>query len=72
MKKEIRTAIYNQTLQIEACRFAGVHQPFPNHFHDYYVIGLVEEGQRELCCKAARRSIGPGDLLLFNPGDNHG
>lgn len=38
MKKEIRTVVYDDELHIEAYRFEGIVQPFPNHFHDYYVI----------------------------------
>lgn len=51
MKKEIRTVVYDDELQIEAYRFEGIVQPFPNHFHEHYVIGFVEDGQRVLFCK---------------------
>ena len=57
---------------LEAYRFAGIVQPFPNHFHAHYVLGLVEHGQRTLCCKNREHHLCPGDLLLFNPGDSHG
>jgi AraC-like DNA-binding protein len=46
-------------------------QKFPNHFHDYYVIGFIESGERCLSCKNREYTIEPGDLLLFNPRDNH-
>jgi AraC-like DNA-binding protein len=46
-------------------------QKFPNHFHDYYVIGFIENGSRYLSCKNREYTIESGDLLLFNPGDNH-
>ena len=46
-------------------------QKFPNHFHEYYVIGFVESGGRFLTCKNKEYTIGEGDLLLFNPLDNH-
>ena len=48
MKKEIRTVVYDDELRMEAYRFEGIVQPFPNHFHEYYVIGLVEKGERLL------------------------
>ena len=51
MKKETRTAVYDDELRIEAYRFEGIVQPFPNHFHEYYVIGFVENGERCLSCK---------------------
>ncbi len=48
MKKEVRTVVYDEGLGVEAYRFEGIVQPFPNHFHEYYVIGLVEDGARAL------------------------
>ena len=50
MKKETRTVVYDEELRIEAYRFEGIVQPFPNHFHEHYVIGFVEDGQRVLSC----------------------
>lgn len=71
MKKEIRTAKFDVELKLEAYRFEGIMQKFPNHFHEYYVIGFIESGRRYLSCKNKKYAIEPGDLLLFNPGDNH-
>ncbi|CCY82129.1 putative uncharacterized protein [Clostridium sp. CAG:149] len=71
MKKEIKTVVYDEELRIEAYRFEGIVQPFPNHFHEYYVIGLVEDGERCLSCKNQEYTIRKGDMVLFNPGDNH-
>lgn len=71
MRQETRTAAYDDELRLEAYRFAGIAQPFPDHFHEYYVLGLMESGQRILSCKGAEYAIRPGDMLLFNPGDSH-
>ena len=71
MKREIRTVAYDKILQIEAYRFEGIVQPFPNHFHEHYVIGFVENGKRCLFCKDQKYNIKKGDIILFNPGDNH-
>lgn len=71
MQKEVRTACFDEDLHLEAYRFEGIVQPFPNHFHDYYVIGFIEEGTRCLSCKNKEYTIGKGNILLFNPGDNH-
>ncbi len=71
MKKESREVIYDEKLKIEAYRFQGIMQPFPNHFHEYYVIGFMEEGERCLSCRNQEYMIGPGSGVLFNPGDNH-
>lgn len=71
MKKEIRTVVYDDDLQIEAYRFEGIIQPFPNHFHEHYVIGFIEKGQRTLSCKNKEYSIECDNVVLFNPEDNH-
>ncbi len=71
MKKEVRTVYYDEELQMEAYHFEGIVQPFPNHFHDYYVIGFIEAGTRCLSCKNKDYTVTSGDILLFNPGDNH-
>ena len=71
MSRKTREVRYDKDLQIEAHRFCGITQPFPNHFHDYYVIGFVESGHRRLCCRNREYEIFSGDILLFQPGDNH-
>ncbi len=72
MKKQIKTVCYDDDLSIEAYSFEGITQPFPNHFHDYYVIGFIQSGTRFLSCKNKEYLIKQGDILLFNPNDNHG
>lgn len=72
MKKEIRTVVFDDELNLEAYRFEGVVQPFPNHFHDYYVVGFIEAGTRSLTCKNIEYTVKQGNILLFNPNDNHG
>ncbi len=71
MPNETRTVCYDTQLQIEAYRLEGIMQRFPNHFHDYYVIGFIEKGQRYLLCKNREYIINPGDIVLFNPKDTH-
>lgn len=71
MKREIRTVVYDEELKIEAYRLEGIVQPFPKHFHEYYVIGFVEEGKRVLSCRNREYVIDKGSIVLFNPGDSH-
>ncbi len=71
MKQEMRTVKYDGELNVEAYHFQGIMQKFPKHFHDYYVIGFIDAGQRYLHCKNKDYTVEPGDLLLFNPRDNH-
>lgn len=71
MELEERTVCFDRDLEVEAYRFKGVMQKFPNHFHEYYVIGYIESGKRRLSCKNNEYTIGAGDLVLFNPMENH-
>lgn len=71
MKKEVRTICHDQELGLEAYRFEGIVQPFPNHFHSYYVIGFVEAGERQMSCRGREYTLLPGSIVLFHPGDNH-
>lgn len=71
MEKEVRTVCYDGQLQVEAYRFQGIVQPFPSHFHEHYVIGLVEGGRRILRCCGRDYPLARGHIVLFNPGDSH-
>lgn len=70
-EQEQRHVYYDYDLEIEAYNLSGIVQKFPNHFHEYYVIGFVEGGKRHLWCKGAEYDLTVGDLILFNPRDNH-
>lgn len=71
MNRELRTVTYDSELGIEAYRFQGVMQKFPNHFHEHYVIGFIENGRRRLTCRGHEFILDGGELLLFNPLDVH-
>ncbi len=66
MRNETRTLFLDPDLNVEAYRFKGIMQKFPNHFHEYFVIGFIEKGQRYLLCKGEEYIINQGDLVLFN------
>ena len=68
---ELREAFYDQDLRLEAYRLSGVVQKFPNHFHEFYVVGFIEGGRRHLWCRGREYDLIPGDVVLFNPRDNH-
>lgn len=70
-EQEQRHVYYDRDLEIEAYCLSGIVQKFPNHFHDYYVIGFVEGGKRHLWCRDQEYDLTAGDLILFNPRDNH-
>ncbi len=71
MQKEVRTICYDEKLKIEAYRFENITQPFPNHFHEHYVIGYIESGSRSLICRNREYHSSSGDIIIFNPGDSH-
>ena len=71
MYEHLKEILYDDDLSVEAYQFDGVVQTFPNHFHDYYVVGLMETGKRKLIVNQQRYHIGPGDLMTFNPRDSH-
>lgn len=71
MREGERVILFDQDLQVEAYRFNGIMQKFPNHFHTYYVVGFIEQGKRKLSCKNLDYELNAGDVLFFNPYDNH-
>ncbi len=70
-QQEQRHIYYDNDLHIEAYNLTGIVQKFPNHFHDYFVIGFIEGGNRHLWCKGKEYDLSYGDLFLLNPKDNH-
>lgn len=68
MRREVHG---DQELGIEVYRFQGMVQAFPSHFHEYYLLGLVEGGERLVTCNNQEWRIGPGDIMNFSPGDVH-
>ena len=71
MSQEIRQVVYDTVLNVEAYGFHGIMQKFPNHFHDYYVIGFIEKGERKVTCGGTEALAEAGDLILFNPEQCH-
>ena len=71
LKTEIGTVVYDDELGMEVYRFEGIVQPFPSHFHEHYVIGFVEKGERVLFYQDREYAIEEGRIVLFNPGDSH-
>ncbi|MFD0618731.1 AraC family ligand binding domain-containing protein [Paenibacillus sp. GCM10027629] len=71
MSHELREIRFDADLRVEAYRFEGIMQNFPNHFHDYYVIGFIEQGKRHVICNNEEFIVNSGDVVIFNPHDPH-
>lgn len=71
MKREQSIVVYDDELQVEAYHLIGLEHGFPEHFHKYYVLGLIEQGQRNMVCNGESTVVQSGDIIIFNPGDNH-
>lgn len=71
MLKEQRKIIYDDKLNIEVISFSSIHQPFSKHFHDYYVIGIIKNGNRKLICNSKKYNLRDNSILLINPEDYH-
>lgn len=72
MEESIRQVCYDETLQISAYYFRQLPKGFVNHFHGYYVFGLIEAGRTVMSCREQEFYLRRGHLFVFNPGDNHG
>ena len=57
---------------VEAISLEGVSQPFPRHFHDFWTVGAFARGRRRTSCGGRTLDVGPGQAVLFAPGEAHG
>src|SRR5262245_6844974 len=44
---------------------------FKRHMHDYFVIGMVEEGLRKFSYQRSQYVTPPTGLIVINPGEAH-
>jgi AraC-like DNA-binding protein len=58
-------------LQLDALQASFTTYAFARHWHDYYVIGLVEDGAQTFWCRRATYTTPRGGLILLNPGEAH-
>ncbi len=72
MKNCGKILVCDTDLGVTAYRLTGTDRGFPSHFHEFYVLGYLETGERRLSCKGERCTVSTGDVLIFNPRDSHG
>ena len=62
---------HDPDLQLDALHASFTTYAFARHWHDYYVIGLVEDGAQSFWCRRATYTTPRGGLILLNPGEAH-
>jgi AraC-like DNA-binding protein len=68
---EWSTLRHDADLQLDVFQANFKTYAFARHWHDYYVIGLVEAGAQSFWCRNATYTTPPGGLIVLNPGDPH-
>ncbi|HEU5104051.1 MAG TPA: AraC family transcriptional regulator [Roseiflexaceae bacterium] len=58
-------------LQLDALQAKFTTYAFARHWHDYYVIGLVEDGAQSFWCRRNTYTTPRGGLIVINPGEAH-
>ena len=48
-----------------------VEHAFKPHVHDYFVLGIIENGLQSFTYKGELLITAPGDLIVINPGEVH-
>jgi AraC-like DNA-binding protein len=62
---------HNTRLDVELLQASYVHHAYPRHSHDYYVIGVIEEGLQSFSHQGAKHFTPAGGVILINPGAVH-
>lgn len=57
---------------LELLRAHYVEFSFPRHTHDEFMIAVTEAGMGRPRYRGAEHCVGPGDVLVLNPGEVHG
>lgn len=56
---------------LTVCLFLGLSQTFLSHYHNYYLVGCVLNGAREVFLGQKNFTLLQGDTLLLNPAQIH-
>jgi AraC-like DNA-binding protein len=62
---------HNAQLDVELLQASYVQHAYPRHFHEYYVICVIERGFQSFTHKNAKHFTPPGGVILINPGAVH-
>jgi hypothetical protein len=59
---------HNVQLDVELLQASYVQHAYPRHFHEYYVICVIEQGFQSFTHKNTKHFTPPGGIILINPG----
>jgi AraC-like DNA-binding protein len=62
---------HNARLDVELLQASHVQHAYPRHFHEYYVICVIEHGFQSFTHQDSRHFTPPGGVILINPGAVH-
>jgi AraC-like DNA-binding protein len=62
---------FDESNSVEALHAQFVTHQYPRHTHDYFVVGLVENGAQSYSYRGARHITPSGQIFLVNPGEPH-
>ena len=62
---------HNTQLDVELLQASYVRHAYPRHFHEYYVICVIERGFQSFTHQDAKHFTPPGGVILINPGAVH-
>jgi len=65
------TAVLWSVGGIELLKAVSVHHSYPRHWHDTYVVEVVERGANGFYCPKGTFTAQTGDLIVFHPGEVH-
>jgi len=62
---------HNPQLDVELLQASYVQHAYPRHFHEYYVLCVIERGFQSFTHQDTKHLTPPGGVILINPGAVH-
>ena len=62
---------HNPQLDVELLQASYIRHAYPRHFHEYYVICVIEQGFQSFTHQNVKYFTPPGGVILINPGAVH-
>jgi hypothetical protein len=62
---------HNARLDVELLQATHVQHTYPRHFHEYYVLCVIEQGFQSFTHRDARHFTPPGSVIFIHRGAVH-